>query len=141
MLCTKAFLQNKGFEVNKVTLYQDKMSAMLLENNWRASSSSRTKHIETSYFFIQNRIEKREIGLEYYHTDKMVADFMKKPLQGKEFLEFRYRIIGMSNGENIVEVRKVRDEIAQHEDFQNGRTYKGIESKTFEQEGGRFVLT
>ena len=80
------------------------MSAMLPKKNGCASSSSQTKHIKIRYSFIQNRIEKRDIGLEYCHTDKMVADFMAKPLQGKEFFEFRDCTMGMSNGENIVEV-------------------------------------
>ena len=40
--------------------------------------------------------------------------FITKPLQGKYFFEFRDRIMGMSNGENIAEVQKVRDEIAQN---------------------------
>ena len=52
----------------------------------------------------------------------MVADFMKKPLQWKEFFEFRNRVMGIPNGENIAEVQKVRDKIAQNEDLQNGQT-------------------
>ena len=72
------------------------MSAMLLEKNEHASSSSRTKHIEIRYLFIQDRIEKGDIGLEYCYTNKMVADFMTKPLQGKKFFELRDRIMGMS---------------------------------------------
>ena len=71
----------------------------------------------------------------------MVADFMTKPLQGKKFFEFRDRIMGMSNGENISEVRKVRDEITQNEDLQNGRTARGLESKQFDQENSGFVST
>ena len=62
-LWTKAFLQNQGFKVNKPTLYQYNMSAMLLENNGRASISSQKKHIKIRYFFIQDRIEKGDIGL------------------------------------------------------------------------------
>ena len=112
---------------------------MLTEKNGRASSSSQTKHIKIRYFLIQDRIEKEDIGLEYCHTENMVADFMKKTLQGEKFFEFRYRIMGMSNGENITEMRKVRDEIAQNEDTQNGQTAKGIESKQFEQESSVFV--
>ena len=85
VLWTKSFLQNQGFEVNKSTLYQENMSAMLLENNGRASSSIQTKHIEIRYFFIQDGIEKGDIGLEYCHTNKMVADFMTKPLRGNNY--------------------------------------------------------
>ena len=83
VLWTRDFLLNQGFEVNKATLYQDNMTSMLLENNGRTTSSSRTKKIEIRYFFIQDRIEKGDIGLGYFHTDKMVADFMTNPLQGK----------------------------------------------------------
>ena len=57
----------------------------------------------------------------------MVTEFMTKPFERKEFFKFRDRIMGMSNGENIAEVRKVRDEIAQNEDLQNGRTAGGLE--------------
>ena len=62
------------------------MIAMFLEKNRCVSSSSRTKHIEIKYFFIQDRIEKGDIGLEYCHTDNMVAYFMTKPIQGKKYL-------------------------------------------------------
>ena len=46
VLWEKAFLHNQGFKVNKATLYQENMSAMLIRNNGRVSSSSRTEHIE-----------------------------------------------------------------------------------------------
>ena len=63
--------------------------------------------------------------MEYCHTNKMVAYFMTKPIQGI-FFEFRDRIIGMSNSENIAEVKKVRDKIAQKEDLENGQTARGL---------------
>ena len=63
VLWTKAFLQNQGFKVNKATLYQYNMSAMLIENNGRASSSIQTKYIEIRYYFIQDRIEKEDTRL------------------------------------------------------------------------------
>ena len=63
VLWMKDFLQNQVFEVNKAMLYQDNMSAILIEKNGRASSSSQKKHIEIRYFFIQDRIERGDIGL------------------------------------------------------------------------------
>ena len=95
VLQKKEFLQNQGFKVNKATFYQDNMRAILLEKNGSGTCSSRTKHIEIRYFFIQERIEKGDIGLEYCHTGKMVSDFMTKPLQGGILFEFRDRIMGM----------------------------------------------
>ena len=70
-------------------MYQDNQSAILLENNGRASISRRTKHLNIRYFFITDRINKGEIKLEYCPTDDMVADFFTKALQGKKFLKFR----------------------------------------------------
>ena len=69
----------------------------------------------------------------------MVTDFMTKPLQGKIFFDFRNRIMGMPNGENIAKVRKLRDEIAQKEDLQNDRTARGLKSEQFKQGINRFV--
>ena len=86
VLWTKVFLLNQGFEVSKSALFQDNMSAILLKNNRRTSISSRKKHIDIIYFFIQDRIEKGDIGLEYCHTNNIVADFITKPLQGNKFL-------------------------------------------------------
>ena len=37
--------------------------------------------------------------------------------------------MGMPNGKNIAEVQKVRDEIAQNENFQNGQTAIVLKSK------------
>ena len=69
----------------------------------------------------------------------MVADFMKNPLQGKQFFQFRDRIMGMPNGKNIAEMRKVRDEITQNDDLQNGKTARRLESKKCKQESNGFV--
>ena len=112
---------------------------MLWTKNGCVSRSIRTKRTEIRYFFIHNRIEKGDICLEYCHTDKMGADFMIKPLQGKHFFEFRNYFMGMPNGENISKMRKARYEIAQNEDSQNGQTAKQRESKKSKQKSNRFV--
>ena len=56
-------------------MYQDNQSAILLENNGRASSSRRTKNLNIRYFFITDRIKKGKLKIEYCPTDDMVADF------------------------------------------------------------------
>ena len=82
VLWTRAFLQEKGFEVNKATLYQDSMSAMLLKKRAHVKLKPNKTHHD-QLLFIQYRIDKGGIGLEYCHTDKMVANFMTKPIQGR----------------------------------------------------------
>ena len=54
-------------------MYQDNKSAILLENNGRASSSKKTKNLNIRYFFITDRIKTGELHIEYCPTDNMVA--------------------------------------------------------------------
>ena len=52
------FLMSQGYPVQKNIVYQDNMSAMLLENNGRKSSTKRTKHIEFFLYMIKyNKIK------------------------------------------------------------------------------------
>ena len=47
--------------------------------------------------------------------------------------------MGMPNGENIAEMRKVREDIAQNEDLQNCRTGRRLESNKLKQKSNGFV--
>jgi hypothetical protein len=53
MIWTRHFLEAQGFAIQDNVLYQDNKSAKLLDENGRASSSKRTKHIHIRYFFYQ----------------------------------------------------------------------------------------
>ena len=69
-------------------------SAMLLEPNGKASSSKRTKHINVQYYFVKDRIDSKEVTVEWCPTKDVVADFMTTPLQGAAFTKFRDHIMG-----------------------------------------------
>ena len=45
MLWTRYFLESQGYGIDKNILYQDNMSAMLLEKNGKKSSTKNTKYI------------------------------------------------------------------------------------------------
>ena len=47
---TNYFFKNQGYDTKSTVMYQDNQSAILLENNGRASSSIRTKHLNIRYF-------------------------------------------------------------------------------------------
>ena len=50
-LCwTNYFLECQGYNFHSTIMYQDNQSAIILENNRRASSSKRTKHLNIRYF-------------------------------------------------------------------------------------------
>ena len=89
ILWTKYFLEEQGYKAEHSIIYQDNQSAMLLENNGRASSSKRTRHFNIRYFFVTDRIANKEVQVEYCPTKEMIADFFTKPLQGSNFKKFR----------------------------------------------------
>jgi len=76
------FLFSQGYRIIENLLLQDDKSLILLEQNGRALSGKRTRHINIRYFFITDRINMKEISIDWCPTKKMVADFMTKPLQG-----------------------------------------------------------
>jgi hypothetical protein len=105
IIWTKYFLQEQGYSTDPSTLYQDNKSAILLENNGMASSSQRTRHINVRYYFIKDRIEKKEISVVYCPTDKMIGDYYTKPLQGSKFVEFRDIIMGVTTIDGVNQER------------------------------------
>jgi hypothetical protein len=95
VLWTRYFLGAQGYDVRDNKMYQDNQSTMLLENNGRASSSKRTRHINVRYFFVTDRIKNEEVSVEYCPTGDMVGDFFTKPLQGCQFRKFRNIIMNV----------------------------------------------
>ena len=66
ILWTKYFLEAQGYDLHSSTLYQDNHSAILLEQNGKASSTKRTKHINIRYFFITGAArDRKEVDIEY----------------------------------------------------------------------------
>lgn len=57
------------------------------------STSERTRHIHVRYFFIRDRVESKEIKLEYLPTEEMIADILTKPLQGELFRRLREKMM------------------------------------------------
>jgi hypothetical protein len=97
ILRTQYFLEAQGYDVREDTIYQDNQSSMLLENNGRASSSKRTRHINIRYFFITDRIKSKEANVVYCPTGDMTGDFFTKPLQGSPYSMFRNEIMNIQD--------------------------------------------
>ena len=95
ILWTNYFLKAQGYESLNTVLYQDNKSAILLEKNGKLSSGKRTKHINIQYFFITDRVNKKELRIEYCPTNDMITDFFSKPVQGTKFTEFRKKILNL----------------------------------------------
>ncbi len=91
----RLFLKAQGFAVSNNILYQDNKSAMLPEMNGRASSSKRTRHIEIRYYYVADQVAKGDLRVVWCPMDKMIADFLTKPLQGKAFVKFWDLLMGV----------------------------------------------
>ena len=85
-------MKEQGYDVENKP-YQDNQSAIKLEENGRRSSGKRTRHINIRYFFVKDRIEKKELFVNYCPTEDMIADYFTKPLQGALFQKFRKMIL------------------------------------------------
>ena len=96
ILWTRNFLISQGYPVQQNVVYQDNMSAMLLENNGRKSSTKRTKHIELRYFFIHDQVQQNKVLIQHCPTLNMRADFFTKPLQGMLFYRLRNLIMNLA---------------------------------------------
>ena len=98
---TKRFLEAQGYNVSKNEFFQDNMSAMHMEENGRSSAGQKSRHINIRYFFIKDRIESGDILLLHCPTERMIADFFTKPLQGKLFFKFRDVIMGITHHQSL----------------------------------------
>ena len=95
--CTwfRYFRIEQGEPIVEDLLMQDNKSTMLLQKNGLFSVGKGSKHIHIRYFFVTDKIEKKELKLIYCPTEKMIADFSTKPLQGSKFIEFRDQMQGI----------------------------------------------
>lgn len=88
------FMKEQGYELISNVLYQDNQSAMKMERNGRNSCTGNSRHVNIRYFWVKDRIDKGEFELKYCATDRMLADFYTKALQGSTFKKFWYVIMG-----------------------------------------------
>ena len=107
ILWTRYFLEAQGYTSTDTILFQDNKSSILLEENGKASSSKRTRHINIRYYFVTDRIGNNELRVEYCPTKEMIADFFTKPLQGIIFSTFRDFIMNVACG-NVKDIAKHR---------------------------------
>ena len=68
-------------------IHANNQGCIALANN--LVSHSRAKHIDIHHHFIRERIERREIRLNYVSTKDMLADVFTKALPREAFERFR----------------------------------------------------
>ena len=86
---TRYLLEAQGYGIDENILYQDNMSAMLLEKNGNTSSTKNMKHINVRYYFIKYRVETGDVVIEHCPTEEMLGEHFTNPLQGALFRKLR----------------------------------------------------
>ena len=94
-----------------------------MEKNGRNSCTGNSRNIDIKYFFVKDRVSKKEIKIVYCPSEQMLADFFKNPLNGRLFHTFRDVIMGYRPITDLYEVKdisvKERVENTPKESFQN----------------------
>ena len=91
------FMEYQGYVINSKIFYQDNQSAMKLERNGRKSCGQKSRHIDIRYFFIKDVLRRENVDLQHCPTERMIADFYTKPLQGSLFIKMRNYIMGLGD--------------------------------------------
>ena len=99
------FMEAQGYKFKDKVMFQDNMSAMKMERNGRNSCTGNSRHISIRYFFVKDRLDKKEFRLEYSPTGDMIADYFTKPLQVALFTKFRAVIMGWEHIDSISTLR------------------------------------
>jgi hypothetical protein len=102
-------MEAQDYGVSTSILNQDNQSAIKLSENGKASSGKGTRHINIRYFFLTDRIARKEVGIQYCPTKEMIADYFTKPLQGELFYKFRDQIMVVVPMNTIGNHRSVLD--------------------------------
>ena len=79
------FIQAQVYGVNYAEIHQDNVSSQMLETNGKFSISRKTKHIKAKFFFINSKVDSKEVKILDCPAGVMWADVLTKPLQGIEF--------------------------------------------------------
>lgn len=79
------FLREQGYSVGAVEVQQDNISTQLLETNGKFSNGMRTKHINTKFFFVKDKVDDGEVRIVDCPTEKMWVCVLTKPLQDKVY--------------------------------------------------------
>nr|GFA31681.1 copia protein [Tanacetum cinerariifolium] len=94
ILWMRSQLTDYGFDFNKITLYCDNHSAIVLCCN--NVQHSRSKHIDIRHHFIREKVERGVVELYFVSMDYQLADIFTKALPRQRF-EFILPRLGMKS--------------------------------------------
>lgn len=78
----RRFLDDVGHkQANPTVIHCDNQGAIALAEN--PIFHAHTKHVEVHHHFIREAMERKEVRLEYIHTNDNISDMLTKPLSAE----------------------------------------------------------
>ncbi len=74
-LWTRQFVLAQGYELKEIIVQQDNLSTMMLATKGTAGSSNRMRHFDIRLFFIKDKVDSKEVSLQYTTTTDLTADY------------------------------------------------------------------
>ena len=106
----KLFMGAQGYKPRTI-LAKDNESEIRMLVNGKKSCTSNSKHVSIKYFWCTDRIKNGSITIKHCPTEKMLADYMSKPVQGKLFTLFRNVIMGWEHLSTLFDISSSNEEL------------------------------
>ena len=91
------FMEKQGYPIKTNIFYQDSESTIKIGKNGRKLCSIKSRHLNVSFFFIKDCLERNYIQITHCKSKDKIVDFLTKPIQGSLFIKMRNIIIGLSS--------------------------------------------
>ena len=82
-------MEAQGYDIKQNILFQDKHSAIRMDNNGNKSCTRNSMHIDISYSFVKYQVDSNNIPIVYCSTEHIFAYFFTKYLLGEICVKFR----------------------------------------------------
>ena len=91
-----------------------------MEKKWRNYFTGKLRHINIR-FFVNDRVDKGEVKIDYFPTQIMLEEYFTKPLKGEVFKIFREVIMGYKS---ILSLQSNQVSIKEHVGNNGGKCLK-----------------
>ena len=88
------FIDEQGYGIKYNLVFQENQSTMRMHIKGRNLCTGNSHHTNIRYFFVKDRVDKRELQVEYCPTLLIIAEYFTKPLMGSSFRELWQVIMG-----------------------------------------------
>ena len=91
----------KVYDIKKKILFKDNHSAINMEKYGKKSCTGNSRKIDIRYLFDNDKVGSKKMSIVYCSTEKMLAVFFTKTLQGDLIMNFSGVIMGWKHVDTL----------------------------------------